>query len=171
MIGEGKRTNFILNFRGFMTENLVHETITCHQVKVLVFHNLFYYFRGENKVFLFLSDNVWCLIKYIHTLKAIFKIFSKNTSCFHLSCKMHVLWHHMSRTKDHYAKVVDIFQASIKQKNSAENLFLPAEIRLSLNVLCKKTRVLVAFYLYTSLSKLDHVTRGAAKVNISGKTN
>ena len=28
MIAEGKRTNFILNFRGFTTENLVHETIT-----------------------------------------------------------------------------------------------------------------------------------------------
>ena len=65
MIAEGKRTNFILNFRGFTIENLVHETITCHQVKVLVFHNLFYYFRGKNKVFPFLSDNVWRPIKYI----------------------------------------------------------------------------------------------------------
>ena len=68
MIAEGKRTNFILNFCGFTTENLAHKTITCHQVKVLVFHNLFYYFRGANKVFPFLSDNVWRPIKYIHTL-------------------------------------------------------------------------------------------------------
>ena len=37
-----------------------------------------------------------------------------------------------------------------KIPNSAENSFPPAEIRLSVNLFCKITRVPVAFYLNTS---------------------
>ena len=67
MVVEGKKTNFILYFRGFTTDNLVHAAITCHLVKVLVFHNLFFIILVENKVFPFLSDNVWRPIIYIYT--------------------------------------------------------------------------------------------------------
>ena len=71
MVVEGKKTNFILYFRGFTTDNLVHAAITCHLVKVLVFHNLFFIILVENKVFPFLSDNVWRPIIYIYTLYTI----------------------------------------------------------------------------------------------------
>ena len=68
MVVEGKKTNFILYFRGFTRDNLVHAAITCHLVKVLVFHNLFFIILVENKVFPFLSDNVLRPIIYIYTL-------------------------------------------------------------------------------------------------------
>ena len=68
MVVEGKKTNFILYFHGFTTDNLVHAAITCHLVKVLVFHNLFFIILVENKVFPFLSGNVWRPIIYIYTL-------------------------------------------------------------------------------------------------------
>ena len=50
-------------------------------------------------------------------------------------------------------KIVDLFQASIKQmiSISAENSFARVEIRLSVKCSAnKKTRVLVAFYLCSS---------------------
>ena len=62
-------------------------------------------------------------------------------------------------------KIVDLFQASIKQmiSISAENSFVRVEIRLSVKCSAnKKTRCVLSVL---KLSKLDHVIYGAAKVN------
>ena len=63
----------------------------------------------------------------------------------------------MSRTKDPYTKVVDIFQESIKQKFqtlSAANSFTTVEISLSVNLFKKMKHVFPLRFIYAQAMTL-----------------